>query len=60
MPHELLDEIEALYAPPSDTVFELVPPAFHDHVASLYSEIGEPAVNVDSFWPVYCNLLGKL
>lgn len=52
--------MEALYAPPEHTVFELVPPAFHEHISQLYIEIGQPEVNVDTFWDIYLHLLRQL
>ena len=60
MPPELLDEMEAIYAPPDHPVFTLVPPAFHEHVTELYLSIGEPEVTVGTFWDVYRDLLGRL
>ena len=57
---ELLDEMETLYAPPDHVVFELVPPAFHEHISQLYLSIGQPEVNVDTVWDIYLSLLGKL
>jgi hypothetical protein len=57
---DLLDEMEALHAPPDHPVFALVPPAFHDHLSNTYSEIGQPNVNVDTFWEVYLSLLRRL
>ena len=52
--------MEASYAPPDHPVFELVPPAFHEHVSYAYSEIGQPKVNVDTFWEVYLSLRQQL
>jgi hypothetical protein len=52
--------MEALYAPPGDPVFELVPPAFHEHVSELYTMIGQPQVNITSFWDIYLELLKLL
>jgi hypothetical protein len=52
--------MEALYAPPDHPVFELVPPGFHEHVSNAYSEIGQPKVNVDTFWEVYLSLRRQL
>ena len=52
--------MEALYAPPDHPVFELVPPAFHDHVSEAYSAIGEPCVDIATFWEVYLRLRQQL
>lgn len=60
VPPELLDEMEALYAPPDHPVFELVPLAFHEHVSNIYAAIGQPEVTVDTFWDIFRNLLGRL
>lgn len=60
VPPELLDEMEALYAPPDHLVFELVPAAFHDHISEAYSAIGEPNINMDTFWEVYLHLRQQL
>jgi hypothetical protein len=60
VPSELFDEMEALYAPPDHPVFELVPAAFHDHVSEAYSAIGEPKINMETFWEVYLRLRQQL
>lgn len=60
VPSELFDEMEALYAPPDHSVFELVPAAFHEHVCEAYSAIGEPDINMETFWEVYLHLRQKL
>lgn len=56
VPDELLSEAEAEYAPPSDPVFELVPPAFQAHISSAYGAIGSPTITFNSFWDVYLRL----
>jgi hypothetical protein len=60
VPSELFDEMEALYAPPEHPVFELVPATFHNHVSEAYSAIGEPNVNMETFWEVYLRLRQQL
>lgn len=60
VPSELFDEMEALYAPPDHPVFKLVPPAFHDDVSEAYSAIGQPFVNIKTFWEVYLRLRQEL
>lgn len=52
--------MEMLYAPPDHPVFELVPAAFHDHVSEAYSAIGEPNVDMGTFWEVYLRLRQQL
>jgi hypothetical protein len=60
VPPALFDEMEALYAPPDHPVFELVPPAFHEHVSNLYAAIGQPEVTIETFWDIFRNLLERL
>jgi hypothetical protein len=52
--------MEAIYAPPDHPVFELVPLAFHDHVSEAYAAIGEPIVDIKTFWEVYLRLREQL
>jgi len=40
VPPALFDEVEALYAPPDHSVFELVPHTFHERADTLYAAIG--------------------
>jgi hypothetical protein len=37
-----------------------VPPTFHDHVSEAYSVIGEPNVNMETFWKVFLHLRQQL
>ena len=48
--------MEAKYAPPNDPVFQLVPPDFEAYVTSCFKALGEPEVNFETFWDVYCRL----
>ncbi|KAF8218486.1 hypothetical protein L208DRAFT_1350965, partial [Tricholoma matsutake] len=57
VPSELLDEVEALYAPQDHPVFELVPHTFHERADNLYAAIGQPAITVETFWDIYLDLL---
>ena len=60
VPSEIFDEMEELYAPPDHPVFELVPAAFHNHASDAYSAIGEPNINIETFWEVYLRLRQQL
>ncbi|KAJ6504737.1 hypothetical protein C8R47DRAFT_1038046 [Mycena vitilis] len=53
---EMLDTLEAQFAPSDHEVFQLTPPAF-DHWANVYYEqMGSPVVTHTSFWDVYVGL----
>ncbi|OBZ73681.1 hypothetical protein A0H81_06483 [Grifola frondosa] len=54
---EIFDDAEAKWAPRDHPVFHLVPPEFGTLADKLYSMLGNPAVNSDSFWTVYVSLL---
>ncbi|KAJ7728282.1 hypothetical protein DFH07DRAFT_757330, partial [Mycena maculata] len=56
---EAIDMVRALYAPPDDEVFQLVPPDFHAIITQMYAEIGQPAVTRESCWNIDLQLLGK-
>jgi len=56
IPPELINRLEAEYAPPSHEVFQLVPPAFHEHATHFYEAIGRPLVTYQSFWGIYRQL----
>jgi len=56
VPDDVLEDAEAEYAPPSDPVFEIVPPAFQVHISSAYTTIGSPTITFDSFWNIYRQL----
>ena len=59
MPPSVIDDAEALYAPPDHPVFKLVPPAFDKKANLLYSTLGHPPVSFDTFWTVYRALLAE-
>ncbi|KAJ7455486.1 hypothetical protein FB451DRAFT_1342284 [Mycena latifolia] len=54
---ELFDEMEETWAKPSDPVFDLTPPSFDKQATSLYAQLGNPEVNIDTFWIAYSQLL---
>ena len=56
VPKDMLDAAEEEWAPPNDPVFQLIPPDFESHVTRCYEALGEPVVNFDTFWDVYCGL----
>jgi len=37
-------------------VFDLVPPGCNKHISSIYSQLGRPQIDFDSFWDVYNQL----
>ncbi|KAJ7769107.1 hypothetical protein DFH07DRAFT_866763 [Mycena maculata] len=54
---QILDEMEARFAPPDHEVFQLVPPEF-DHWANIYYDSMErPVVQHKTFWDIYRQLL---
>lgn len=54
---ELLDEMEATYAPRDDPVFQLVPTLFDQRAKHLYSVIGQPVVSSSTMWDIFRQLL---
>jgi len=54
---ELIDRLEAEYAPPDHEVFQLTPPAFHERAVHFYEALGQPLVSYNTFWGVYRQLL---
>jgi hypothetical protein len=54
---EVFAKVKQEYAPTDRPIFELVPPAFNDCADILYTNIGQPAVQSNTFWDVYCQLL---
>ncbi|KAJ6486345.1 hypothetical protein DFH09DRAFT_948853 [Mycena vulgaris] len=52
----LFGEMEENWAPPTDQVFELVPPAFHELASTLYLGLNSPPVTLTTFWEVYIEL----
>ena len=49
----MIDDAEQQWAPPTDPVFDLVPPLCEEHISSIYVQLGSPGVNFHSFWDVY-------
>lgn len=54
---ELLDELEAQFAPANHEVFQLTPPEFDRWASTYYTQMGKPLVTHDTFWDVYRGLL---
>ncbi|KAJ7773757.1 hypothetical protein B0H14DRAFT_3894610 [Mycena olivaceomarginata] len=58
--NNLLDEMEALWAPPDNPVFELTSRSFHARVQQLYTDIGCPTIEYASIWNVFEELKDRL
>ncbi|KAF8488655.1 hypothetical protein F5888DRAFT_1952455 [Russula emetica] len=56
VPDALLEVAERQWAPPTDPVFNLVPPSCNKHISSIYAQLGHPQINFHSFWDVYNKL----
>ncbi|KAF8494702.1 hypothetical protein F5888DRAFT_1616836 [Russula emetica] len=56
VPDTLLEVAERQWAPPTDPVFDLVPPSCDKHISSIYAQLGHPQINFHSFWDVYNQL----
>jgi len=57
---EALEFVRKQFAPPTDSVFELVPPMFAYYIGKLYAQIGSPKIHSDNVWLVYRGLLQDL
>jgi hypothetical protein len=55
-----LEYVREKFAPPSDPVFELVPPIFAHYASSAYAEIGSPDINSENIWMVYREIVERL
>ncbi|KAJ7687796.1 hypothetical protein B0H14DRAFT_2653677 [Mycena olivaceomarginata] len=58
--NDLLDEMEALWAPPDNPVFELTSRSFHARVQQLYTDIRCPTIEYASIWNVFEELKDRL
>ncbi|KAJ7847149.1 hypothetical protein B0H14DRAFT_3867559 [Mycena olivaceomarginata] len=58
--NNLLDEMEALWAPPDNPVFELTSSSFHARVQQLYTDIGCPTIEYTLIWNVFEELKDQL
>lgn len=56
VPDTLLEVTERQWAPPTDSVFDIVPPSCNTHISSIYAQLGHPQINFYSFWDVYNQL----
>ncbi|CAK5271654.1 unnamed protein product [Mycena citricolor] len=52
-------KVRNIYASPQHEIFQLVPPDFEVIISDLYTEIGSPAVDRNSCWEVYLQLIAK-
>ncbi|EDR02202.1 uncharacterized protein LACBIDRAFT_332541 [Laccaria bicolor S238N-H82] len=57
VPTELIDRLEAEFAPPDHPVFQLTPPLFNQRASPFYSSIGSPMITFRTFWDMYRQLL---
>jgi hypothetical protein len=49
----LLKDAESQWAPPTDSVFSLVPTRCEEHISSVYAQLGSPEVGFHTFWDIY-------
>ncbi|KAF4594308.1 hypothetical protein EYR40_009111 [Pleurotus pulmonarius] len=54
---QAIAEARKLYAPPNHQVFTLVPQSFEVIISRGYTGMGSPAINRDSVWTIYCDLV---
>jgi len=57
---EAFKYVREKFAPPSDPVFELVPPFFAEHAGEVYAQIGSPALAAATIWQVYREMIQRL
>lgn len=50
---ELLDEMEALWSPPDNPVFELTSKSVYTRIKQLYDSIGSPLLTYNSIWDIF-------
>lgn len=60
MEDDLLNEMEALWAPPDNPVFELTSKSFNTCVQRFYSDIGCPTIHYNSIWDVFSELKDRI
>ena len=60
MEPEAFQYVREKFTPPSDPVFELVPPAFAQCAGQVYEEIGSPQLNPANIWEVYREMVQML
>jgi len=56
VPDTLIKDAESRWAPPTDPVFDLIPPDCEEHISSTYAQLGSPEVSFRSFWKIYNQL----
>lgn len=57
---EAFQYVREQFAPPSDPVFELVPPVFAQCAGQVYAQIGSPQLNPANIWHVYREMVETL
>jgi hypothetical protein len=60
VPSETFDEIEKVYAPCGDPVFDLVPFAFAVHANAVWTAMGSPQPQFDNAWEIYLRMCDAL
>jgi len=54
---DMIDGLEAEFAPRNHEVFQLTPPEFHTRASDFYNSLSRPPITFDTFWPIYHQLL---
>lgn len=55
----VIDDVEAEWAPPDHPIFDLVPEVFRERIDGYLQELGNPVVNAETFWIVYVSILAR-
>lgn len=57
---EAIAFVHEKFAPPSDPVFELVPPLFAQYAGQAYAQMGSPELDSQNIWQVYRYIVERL
>ncbi|KAA1471497.1 hypothetical protein DENSPDRAFT_776760, partial [Dentipellis sp. KUC8613] len=60
VPSDIFNEIEAVYAPPDDPVFKLVPDEFLVRATAAWASMGSPEPQFETVWDIYREILARL
>ncbi|KAF9538452.1 hypothetical protein CPC08DRAFT_651431 [Agrocybe pediades] len=52
-----INKVRDKFAPPTDPVFQLVPPQFGEYAAVIYEGMGSPALTRANIWDVYSEMV---
>ncbi|PPQ83249.1 hypothetical protein CVT24_001149 [Panaeolus cyanescens] len=55
----IVEQVRKEFAPPTDPVFELVPPKFAKYADILFESMGRPVLTTENVWDVYRELLHR-